>query len=217
MAIDTMPTNQPDDLTKPITITLANKRVVVSRDQVLAAARAALANGVPVEANNYLYWAVDIDGQLVGVKWLLGLVTGLPRTTFDSAQARGVLARLGLEVRRIDSPPVTPARAARPANQTPPAVPAAPAWGGAVAIPATGPHAILETQIKAVRDFLAGRASRPSDEKLCDWVHFCYTFELYREASALFQLVDAAQVERWQYERTKRLAAICQMKTTGRA
>ncbi len=222
--INTMPTNQPDNLTNPITLTVANKRVVLTREQVLAAARAAMANGLPAEANNYLSWAVEIDDQLVGAKWLFGLATGVSRTAFDSTLARNTLARLGLVVRRVDSPSVRPAvetptehlpvtaRVSQPASVPGPRGP-----GSYTAFPTTGPHAILDAHIKAMRDFLAGRASRPSDEKLCDWVHFCYTFELYREAGALFQLVDPAQVDRWQYERTKRLAAICHMKTTGRA
>jgi hypothetical protein len=214
----------PADLSKSITITVANKRVVISRDQVLTAARAAMANGLPAEANNYLFWAVEIDGQLVGAKWLFGLVTGISRTTFDSTLARNTLARLGLVVRRIDSPSVRAPAAAppetEPATRVPsgPAVVPGPRGPGSYASSSTiGPHAILDAQIRAVRDFLAGRASRPSDEKLCDWVHFCYTFELYREADALFQLVDPAQVDGWQYARSKRLAAICRMKITGHA
>lgn len=224
MVAETMPTIQPDSLTNPITITVANKRVVLTRQQVLAAARAAMIDGLPAEANNYLFWAVEIDDQLVGAKWLFGLATGISRTAFDSTLARNTLARLGLVVRRVESPSVRPPAEMPPEHQpvtvhaNPPTnVPGPRGPGSYAASPTTGPHAILDAQIKAVRDFLSGRASRPSDEKLCDWVHFCYTFELYREAGALFQLVDPTQVDRWQYERTKRLAAICHMKTTGRA
>lgn len=205
----------------PVTVTIADRQVVLARDQVLAAARAALANGIPAEASNYLFWAVEVDEQLVGAKWLLGLVTGIPRGTFDSTRARSVFERLGLNVRRIDSPPVPTARpvtrTVRAADERRAPPPTASTWSSVTVTPITGPHAILDAQIRAVRDFLNGRASRPSDEKLCDWVHFCYTFELYREADALFQLVDPAQVEHWQYARSKRLAAICRMKITGRA
>jgi hypothetical protein len=58
----------------------------------------------------------------------------------------------------------------------------------------TRAHAIIDTQIATVRDFLNGRADRPSDERLCDWVHLCYEYELYREGRDLFALVDPAQV-----------------------
>ena len=78
-------------------------------------------------------------------------------------------------------------------------------------------HAIVDTQIATLRDFLNGRAGRPSDERLCDWVHLCYEFELYREGRELFALVDPAQVNPWYYERAKRLAKVCAMKVAGHA
>jgi hypothetical protein len=81
----------------------------------------------------------------------------------------------------------------------------------------TRAHVIIDTQIVTVRDFLNGRAARPSDERLCDWVHLCYEFELYREGRELFALVDPAQVNPWYYERTKRLAKVCAMKVAGHA
>ena len=81
----------------------------------------------------------------------------------------------------------------------------------------TRAHVIIDTQIVTVRDFLNGRAGRPSDERLCDWVHLCYEFELYREGRELFALVDPTQVNPWYYERTKRLAKVCAMKVAGHA
>jgi hypothetical protein len=80
-----------------------------------------------------------------------------------------------------------------------------------------GAHAVLDAQIAAVRDFLNGRASRPSDERLCDWVNFCYEFGLYREGRDLFRLIDPIQVNDWYYERAKRLARVCAMKMAGQA
>jgi len=68
-----------------------------------------------------------------------------------------------------------------------------------------------------VRDFLNGRSSRPSDERLCDWVNFCYEFGLFREGRDLFRLVDPSQVNLWYYERAKRLAKVCAMKVAGHA
>ena len=49
---------------------------------------------------------------------------------------------------------------------------------------------ILKDQIAQIRRFLKGRTLRPSDEKLCDWVQFCYTFELFVEGYELFKLID---------------------------
>lgn len=83
--------------------------------------------------------------------------------------------------------------------------------------PPTRAHAIIDTQIVTIRDFLNGRASRPSDERLCDWVHLCYEFELYREGRDLFALVDPTQVNPWYYERAKRSAKVCAMKVAGHA
>jgi hypothetical protein len=73
-------------------------------------------------------------------------------------------------------------------------------------------HAILDAEVDAVRQFLLGRSTRPSDERLCDLVHLCYTFALYAEATQLFNLVDPGQVNPWYYERTKRLAKICALR-----
>lgn len=78
-------------------------------------------------------------------------------------------------------------------------------------------YAIVDARIAEVRDFLNGRAGRPSDERLCDWVHLCYEFELFREGWDLFALVDPIQVNPWYYGRAKRLAKVCGMKMAGRA
>jgi hypothetical protein len=76
---------------------------------------------------------------------------------------------------------------------------------------------ILRRELSAIRAFLAGRASHPSDEKLCDWVSLCYTVELFSEGQALFRLVEPGQVNPWYYDRTKKLASVCAMKAKGRA
>ncbi len=85
--------------------------------------------------------------------------------------------------------------------------------GSAVAASSNNLHAILDSQIKSIRDFLQGRTTdRPSDEKLCDWVYFCYTFELFSEAIQLFSLVVPDSMNSWYFNRTKKLAAICQVR-----
>ena len=81
----------------------------------------------------------------------------------------------------------------------------------------TRAHVIIDSQIATVRDFLNGRTGRPSDERICDWVHLCYEYELYREGRDLFALVDPSQVNPWYYERAKRLAKVCAMKMAGHA
>lgn len=81
----------------------------------------------------------------------------------------------------------------------------------------SGVHAIADALVDGIRDFLHGRASRPTDERLCDWVNFCYEFGLYREGCDLFALVDPSQVNQWYYERTRRLAKVCAMKVAGQA
>jgi hypothetical protein len=76
---------------------------------------------------------------------------------------------------------------------------------------------MLDAEIAQVHAFLRGRSGRPSDEKLCDWVHFCYSFGLFAEGRELFRVVDPSQVHPWYYERTRRLARVCDMKAQGQA
>lgn len=72
---------------------------------------------------------------------------------------------------------------------------------------------ILEREISAIRAYLAGQSDQqPSDEKLCDWIHFCYTFELYSEGKDLFSLVSPDSVYPWYYDKTKRIAKICEIR-----
>lgn len=78
-------------------------------------------------------------------------------------------------------------------------------------------HALIDAQITVIQDFLMGRADRPSDERLCDWINFSYEFGLFREGRDLFALIDPTQVNPWYYERTKRLAKVCAMKVAGHA
>jgi len=75
-------------------------------------------------------------------------------------------------------------------------------------------HKILDQEIEAIRAYLEGRNSfQVSDEKLCDWVNFCYTFRMYDEGKNLFSLVNEAEVNPWYFERTSRIAKICGMRS----
>jgi hypothetical protein len=72
------------------------------------------------------------------------------------------------------------------------------------------PQAILAEEIARLRAYLQGDTSQaPSDEKLCDWVQFCYTFELLDEAVALFNLIRPEIVNPWLYDRARKLARAC--------
>lgn len=69
----------------------------MSREDVLAHARAALREDGK-NAKTYRNWYALIDGQPVGVKWLAGVLSGLPTSAFQAAQARQALLALGIDV-----------------------------------------------------------------------------------------------------------------------
>lgn len=73
---------------------------------------------------------------------------------------------------------------------------------------------LMVTRLESIRQVLNGSMVTPSDEVLCDWVHFCYDFELYREGQMLFTFVTPDQVNPWYYERTRKLARLCLMRAT---
>ena len=54
--------------------------------------------------------------------------------------------------------------------------------------------------------------ARPSEEVLCEWVYFCYTFELFKESVELFNLINPEAVDVWPYERAKRIAKVCRIR-----
>jgi len=67
-----------------------------------------------------------------------------------------------------------------------------------------------------VHAFLSGKnASPPSSEVLCDWIHFCYTLELYREAAALLPYVREDEVDAAIYKQARRVAEVCRGKLIG--
>jgi hypothetical protein len=76
------------------------------------------------------------------------------------------------------------------------------------------PRTILAREIRNIRAYLKGDQNlSPSDEKLCDWIQFCYTFELFSEGMALFNLVRPNAVHSWLYERTRKIARICELRS----
>lgn len=74
-------------------------------------------------------------------------------------------------------------------------------------------HRILDQEVETIRVYLQGRSSlQLSDEKLCDWINFCYTFEMYQEGRDLFSLINTSDVNPWYYERTRKLARLCELR-----
>ena len=186
-------------MTKTISLNVRNYSRTLSDDQVLKAARSAIRDGLPPEAKQYKDWAVEVDGELVGVKWLLSYVTGIPRREFQSQYARNVLGdRLGLTVANSKNP----RRAHAPQKRQRASSGNTQHW-----------MEIASNQVADIRKLLSGQSQhRPTDEQLCDWVQFCYLFELYVEGRDLFAQVNPADVNPWQLERTKKLARICSLK-----
>lgn len=74
-------------------------KVSLTPEQVFEAAIDALAErwGDP---ERYESWCVPINGQCVAPKWLVSRISGLPVGAFTTDDARRLLARLGVEVRR---------------------------------------------------------------------------------------------------------------------
>lgn len=337
---------------QPVTFSVAGRSFTLTGQQVLDAARRALAGGPPPASQEYLSWVVEIDGHLVGVKWLFSLVTGVQRFAFTTFDAAPIFRRMGLVVQHLPAGPESGNDAAETAELTrhefleraratlvvlvssleydvqilvPDArllkVTLAPfsgahyhlwirpkghevgldfgssqklnqervqaflphqetlchalgeevrvgPWGSALTrvwyelpkasltedlaaayagrlhrmIQVTLPilrqvyairttpvqrerlteappsaYAVLDAQVTAMRDFLNGRSGRPSDERLCDWINFCYEFGLFREGRDLFRLIDPSLVNDWYYERARRLARVCALKVAGQA
>jgi len=71
-------------------------------------------------------------------------------------------------------------------------------------------YVILDKEIETIKEYLSGNKNiQPTAEKLCDWVQFCYYFEMYYEATEIFSLVEVKEVNSWYYERTKKIAKVC--------
>lgn len=75
-------------------------------------------------------------------------------------------------------------------------------------------HDLLDKEIRLIQAFLSGTGEQsPTSEKICDWVTLCYSLGLYSEGAELFGCVDAAEVNEWYYERTKKMARLCILHT----
>lgn len=78
---------------------LSGVHLRLTRDEVLERARAALAAD-GAAAGRYRDWYVLLDGRPVAAKWVAGVISGLPTTRFDAANARRALLALGVDVER---------------------------------------------------------------------------------------------------------------------
>lgn len=79
---------------------LSGVQLRLSREEVLERARAALASD-GAGAGRYRDWYVLVDGRPVSAKWLASVISGLPTTKFDAANARRALLALGVDVERV--------------------------------------------------------------------------------------------------------------------
>jgi hypothetical protein len=72
---------------------------------------------------------------------------------------------------------------------------------------------VLDQEVGSIRAYLQGNSSlQVSDEKLCDWVNFCYILGMNAECKDLFSLISAAEVNPWYFERTKKIAKVSEQK-----
>jgi len=66
---------------------------------------------------------------------------------------------------------------------------------------------------REIRKFLEGTLDKqPADADLCAWIEFCYQHELFAEGVQLFSRVDAAFVDAEMYQKTKKIAEVCQLR-----
>jgi hypothetical protein len=62
-------------------------------------------------------------------------------------------------------------------------------------------------KVEEIQAFLRGQSNAsPKSDVLCDWIHFCYELELFREAASLLQYVAEEETDLAIYRRAKRLA-----------
>jgi hypothetical protein len=82
------------------TTRIRDVEVTLTSEQVLDIARQAIATK-DRRATHYQSWYVQVDDQRVAPKWLVSQLTGLPVSNFVTDDARRVLTRLGVEVKRV--------------------------------------------------------------------------------------------------------------------
>lgn len=76
---------------------LRGRVIEATVEEVLELARQALAHRQG-EPHNFHLWYTLIDGERVGTKWLVSLLSGLPVSAFQASEGRRVLEQLGIPV-----------------------------------------------------------------------------------------------------------------------
>ena len=70
---------------------------------------------------------------------------------------------------------------------------------------------IIKTTIKEIKAFLTGDSQiAPTPEKICQWVDYCYLFEMHEDGARLFSKVPQNSIPEELYRRTKKIADACQ-------
>lgn len=73
-----------------------------------------------------------------------------------------------------------------------------------------------QRRLDEVHAFLRGQmATSPAGQVLCDWIHFCYGLDLYKEAAALLPYVHESEVDPAIYKQAKRVADACRSRLGG--
>jgi len=187
----------------------------VNRQTLIAQVKDWIVRGLPEEAIRYKDWYIDIDGQPVSPKWLFHLITDAGYNEFDSPLAREKLSKMGFVSLRVQptdklnaNHQIADIHAQQPSIQT---------RRKAISNKSEQPQIqILDTRLDSIHQVLSGLIATPSDEVLCDWIHFCYDFGLYKEGQELFTFVSSEHVNPWYYERTKKLARLCLMRSVSK-
>jgi hypothetical protein len=74
-------------------------------------------------------------------------------------------------------------------------------------------YKILDHEVAVIQAYIQGSHSwERSSEQLCDWINFCYKLELYTEGKDLFYFVSKSEVNPWYYERTRKIAKVCEQR-----
>jgi hypothetical protein len=101
-----MPAARPEHLANEHprgTTTLAGVILQLTPEQVFERARQALLHDGHA-ANRFRDWYVLVDDRRVAAKWLASVISGLPTSRFDAANARRALLALGIAVERMVDP-----------------------------------------------------------------------------------------------------------------
>lgn len=73
---------------------------------------------------------------------------------------------------------------------------------------------LTDKTARQIDSFLKGQTEeKPSDDTLCEWVEFCYTNGLFKEGAALFHYIDEKGVSSETFQKTKKIAEICKLKS----